>query len=321
LGVPRVEKRPVLEKMLALWRMLPEFDPAPSSFRERFPRPNFMTLTVLLALLVTPSVGLLAAELRDPAAERARMLAEAEQALRADLIRQGLTPIERGNADLTRLTQLGIEVFQPERGFHLESGPAVLSGEPVSARDRDRALVTLAHELSRYPAGFLASARLRRLILCANFREDREPIPSLPNYHGALLIDVDASAAYLRRLVHHEVFHFADYADDDQLSRDPKWLALNPPEFVYGSGGRFARQPGAGRFSDEIPGFVSRYATSALEEDKAETFAMRVSAADAFAALIAKDAVLRVKSAALEAQLFKLSPTMDRGFFSVVDRP
>lgn len=300
--------------------MFPEPELAAPHFRDRFPRPSFMTLTVAAALLVTPSVGLLAAELRDPSAERARLVEEADRALRADLIGQGFSPVAGRSEDLARLSALGIEVFTPQRAFHLESGGSVLSGVPIAARERDRALVTLASELARYPAEFLARARLRRLVLCSKFHEGSEPIPSLPNYHGALLIDVDADAPYLRRLVHHEVFHFADYADDDQLSHDPTWLALNDRYFAYGSGGRFVREPGAGRFSAEIPGFVSRYATSALEEDKAETFAMRMSAPQQFAALIATDAILRAKSGALELQLRKLSPKMDESFFSVIDR-
>lgn len=271
-----------------------------------------MTLTVASALLITPGVGLLAAELRDPNAERARVAEEAERALRADLVDQGLAPVAREDAAVTRLAELGIEVFTPERAFRMESGAAWLEGQPISSPDRARALATLAGELARYPGEFLARARLRRLILCAKLHEGSEPIPSLPNYHGALLVDVDADAPYLRRLVHHEVFHFADYADDDQLSRDPAWLQLNESDFAYGSGGRFLRTPGAGRFSAEIPGFVSRYATSALEEDKAETFAMRMSEPAKFAALIAADPVLRAKSAALEAQLRKFSPTFAR---------
>jgi len=299
--------------------MLTEPESSESPFRERFPRPSFMTLTIVFALLVTPSVGLLAAELRDPAAERARLTEEAESALRADLIDRGLTPVESEGSDVARLAQLGIEVLTTAHAFRLESGPAVLTGDPVSTEQRDRALVTLGRELARYPAQFLARARLRRLVLCANFREDNQVIPSLPNYHGALLVDVDADAPYLRRLVHHEVFHFADYADDDQLSHDPAWLGLNERSFVYGDGGRFLRQPGVGRFTADLPGFVSRYATSALEEDKAETFAMRMSEPQKFAELIAIDPILRAKSAALDAQLRKLTRDVDVRVLDALD--
>jgi hypothetical protein len=278
-----------------------------------------MTLTVASALLITPSVGLLAAELRDPQAERTRFAQAAELALRADLLDRGLAPVGRESLPVAALARLGIEVLAPERVFQLPSGGSVLSGEAASATERERALATLATELARYPAPFLARARLHRLLLCAKLHEGSAPIPSLPNYHGTLLLDVGADESYLSRLVHHEVFHFADYADDDQLSHDPAWLTLNDRYFVYGSGGRSLREPGAGRFSAGIPGFVSRYATSALEEDKAETFAMRMSAPRWFAALTAADPILSAKSAALEVQLRQLSPTMDARFFAAVD--
>ena len=293
---------------------------AETRFRDPFPRPSFMTLTVALALVVTPSVGLLAAELRDPKAETERFAHEADQALRADLLEQGFAPLaSSASPDVARLAALGIEVLIPERAVSLESGAATLTAQPASSAALTRALAPLTAELARYPAAFFERARLRRLLLCASLREGTEAIPSLPNYHGALLVDVDAEAPYLRRLVHHEVFHFADYADDDQLSRDPAWLALNDRYFVYGDGGRFRREPGAGRFSAENPGFVSRYATSALEEDKAETFAMRMTAPKRFAELLVNDATLRAKSAAVEAQLRKLSPSLDDRFFAAVD--
>ena len=289
-------------------------------FRDRFPRPNFMTLTVAAALLLTPSVGLLAAELRDPAAEQARLAHEADQALRGDLFEHGIAAFASTSSATATLAALGVEVVWPERAFRMESGNALLTGGVVSAADAERALVTLSAELARYPASFLDRARLHRLLLCSKLHEGPQAIPSLPNFHGTLIVDLNADAPFLRRLVHHEVFHFADYADDDQLSRDPAWLALNDHYFVYGSGGRFVRDPGAGRFSDEIPGFVSRYATSALEEDKAETFAMRMALPREFAALLDADPIVRAKSAAIEAQLRRLSPAIDARFFGRVDR-
>lgn len=291
-------------EMLGVWSM-------------RLPRPDFMTLTVAVALVVTPSVGLLAAELRDPAAEQARLAREADEGLRGDLFEHGIAAFTSASAANRALGALGVEVVIPERSFQLESGDHTLTGEVVSDAAAERALETLSIELARYPASFLNRARLHRLLLCRSLHEGSDAIPSLPNFHGTLLVDVDADAPFLRRLVHHEVFHFADYADDDQLSRDPAWLALNDHYFVYGDGGRFVRDPGAGRFSSLLPGFVSRYATSALEEDKAETFAMRMVAPREFAALVAEDPIVRAKSAAIEAQLHRLISALDASWFGL----
>jgi hypothetical protein len=279
-----------------------------------------MTLTVALALIITPSVGLLAAELRDPKAERELLAQEADLALRGDLLEQGLAPLPATTDEgLVSLHSLGIEVLTPERNFRLESGSAALMGKPAGAHSIQQALALLAVELARYPKAFLQRARFRRLLLCSGLREGERAIPSLPNYHGALLLDVDADAPFLRRLVHHEVFHFADYADDDQLSHDPAWESLNDRYFVYGSGGRFLRHPGAGRFNEKNAGFVSEYATSALEEDKAETFAMRMVAPRELGARAERDPIVRAKSLAIEAQLRKLSSALDDRFFRAVD--
>lgn len=277
----------------------------PERFRDRIPKPSFWTLTIGLALLITPSVGLLADELRDPHAEAEARARAADGALRADLLEHGVRPWV-ASAGLS-LALKGVEVLLPEGELRLESGAATLSAQAPEPGAAKAALAVLSRELGRYPSEFLARARLKRLLLCADLREGSEAIPSLPNYHGTLIVDVNADAPFLRRLLHHEVFHFADYADDDQLSHDPAWLALNDRYFVYGSGGRFSREPGAGRFTAELPGFVSRYAMSALEEDKAETFALRMSDSALFEKLAASDPVLRAKATAIDAQLRKLS--------------
>jgi hypothetical protein len=102
------------------------------------------------------------------------------------------------------------------------------------------------------------------------------------------------------------VFHFADYADDDQVKSDPGWAKENGDSFVYGSGGRFQRDPRSSSPESGSPGFVTRYATSALEEDKAETFAFLMVAPEMMAERIKTDPVLAHKVARVKAQLAPL---------------
>jgi hypothetical protein len=65
-----------------------------------------------------------------------------------------------------------------------------------------------------------------------------------------------------------------------------------------------------------LPGFVSRYATSALEEDKAETFAFLMAAPVRLDAIAARDAVIRNKIVALRAELHEFCPEIDGRFWA-----
>ena len=138
---------------------------------------------------------------------------------------------------------------------------------------------------------FLAKAGLRRVLFCDELREDRRPIPSLPNYNRTLILSLDDDRDYLARLFHHELFHFIDLADDGSVLRDPEWEKLNAPGFTYGLGGRMMRGPEA---SAEPPprGFVSGYGTASLEEDKAEIFAELIWAPQRFAARSRHDSIV-----------------------------
>ena len=70
------------------------------------------------------------------------------------------------------------------------------------------------------------------------------------------------------------------------------------------------RQPGSARLSTETPGFLSRYATSAVEEDKAEVFAFLSSAPEQVRSIMERDVVVRAKVAAIVREGGKMCPEM-----------
>jgi hypothetical protein len=282
-------------------------------------RPSFMTVTIAVALLASPSFGLLASRLNDSKAMARELAHEADARLREEQIERGWEPLATAPAlphARELLTARGIEILAASRGFRLELAGGTLAGDRATELELERGARLLKEELLRYPARFLQQSRLRRVVLTRSLSEGGASIPSLPNVEGALVIDTDASEDFLRRLIHHEVFHFVDYAGDDQLKRDPAWQRLNDRWFVYGSGGRYARTPGSGRLTADLPGFVSRYATSALEEDKAETFAFLMAAPVLLDAIAARDAVIQKKIVALRAELEEFCPEIDGRFWA-----
>jgi len=271
-----------------------------------------MAATVLLALAVTPGVGWLLENLYDERAARAAVLEQADDGVRREMLALGWAPISSVAARGLKESH-GVEILAARSAFSIELANGPVRGQPPRVTDGVVAIV--AAELSRYPRAFLEAARLRRVTLCSQLSEGDVAIPSLPNFHRTLLFDVDAEPSYLRRLVHHEVFHFADYADDDQVQSDPEWAALNDRWFVYGPGGRFTRQAESSRKTD-LAGFVTLYARSALEEDKAETFAFSMVDPRWVAERSERDPVLARKVAAARRQLERLSPSLDARFWS-----
>lgn len=140
-------------------------------------------------------------------------------------------------------------------------------------------------------------------MLCSGLTEAAEVIPSLPNFEGTLLLDVRARGEFLRRLVHHEVFHFFDLQDDGAVGGDAAWQALNPRGFSYGAGGRVVRQHDASLWSEENEGVLSFYSLSALEEDKAELFSFAMVSPGRVSQRAGEDRVVGRKLAALRRQL------------------
>lgn len=279
-----------------------------------------MAMTVGLALVITPAIGLLAEYLDDPNAVSAALAEEADHEARDQMLKRGWTPFAEGSPGAGTAAALfasrGVELMHAKRKFQLDLGGGPLRGRPATASASAKAARVVAQELSRYPRAFLAASRFSRVLFCRGLAEGAVEIPSLPNYERTLLLDMDAKPYELRRLLDHELFHFADYADNNDVQHDPAWAALNGHWFVYGDGGRYMRDPDSAKLTEKLPGFVTRYATSALEEDKAETFAFMMIEPRKLADMASHDPILKKKIAAIRRQLERLSPSINAHFWA-----
>jgi hypothetical protein len=267
-------------------------------------RPSASSLFVIGAMVFTAGVGVLAksaAGAEDGAVARAR-------ALPSDATALGFTVVGP--------PVRGVALLDASRAFRIELGHGPVHGVAAEPMRLAAARSIVTRELGRYSSAFLTAIRMRGVVFADELREGETSIPSLPNVGGLLLLDVAGSESDLVRGFHHEIFHFADLADDGSLAPDPSWEALNAPGFVYGAGGRSlrgawaAREPEADGFL--TGGFVSPYATSGPEEDKAETFAFAVAKSTQVRARAAKDARLRLKLREVARRIGMLDPETPR---------
>ncbi len=247
-----------------------------------------MPILLTLAAIITASAAFYSTRAFDTAAMDATRLEELDRKTREELLQNGWEPSS------TELVP-SVEGLVAKRPFRIALAHGTITANPPEAGKLAKAREILAYELARYPPGFLRKARMRRVLFCEDLEEDGRPIPSLPNHASTLLVDVDGSQAFLARLVHHEVFHFLDYAEDLVVVRDPSWERLNVPDFRYEGGGRAIRDPAATASGSGPKGFVTRYATAALEEDKAEIFSWLMTGKAILSARCIDDTILRTK--------------------------
>lgn len=220
----------------------------------------------------------------------------------AELDRLGWHPVPTRRARAFE-QQSGVSLLYGTRSFELELAPYPLSCNAANVPDALAALEVVGDELGRYERSFLGAVGLERVLFCRDLEEGNKSFPSMPNVQHTLILDTGSSPHFLRRLVHHEIFHFADFADDGSLKQDPAYASLNEKYFLYGFGGRLERHEGSARWSEERLGFVSEYATSALEEDKAELYSFAMMDPERVSKRALRDPVLAKKLAYLDEQL------------------
>ncbi len=206
--------------------------------------------------------------------------------------------------------------FLRRNGYLLEAHP------PDSARAAAYEKLFLL-EWSLYAKSLCSKARIRKVFFCEGLAVDGQPRAAVPAFESdEMYYDVAlgaSSALYRRVVIHHELFHMIDHRMG-LLYDDPAYANLNARGFAYGSGGETMRESGVGDLTSEIPGFVTRYATASLVEDKAELFAHMVVSPEFVRRRAAVDPVLRRKKRLLEQRLREFDPNLGHAFWRRVAR-
>jgi hypothetical protein len=174
-------------------------------------------------------------------------------------------------------------------------------------------------QLNRYPAETVRAAKLRRVVLVQNLTLNGRGLHGLADFGpNTLYLDVGRLAdnpEQMKKCIHHEFFHVMDYMAGT-LSSDPNWEQLNPANFAYAGGNRFAAvRDDAYVWSDARSGFLNDYATTAAEEDKAELFAFLMVRYNLVKERAKKDKVLRAKMDYLKRSVAEFSPEMGADFW------
>ncbi len=197
------------------------------------------------------------------------------------------------------------------RGYKIE-------GNVVSVPALEKYAPLWIEEWSRYSKDLIVKSKVQKVVFAEKLSMNGQPRAAVPAFDlNTMYFDPALGAhsdSYQRSVIHHELFHMLDYRMG-KLRKDTEWMALNPKDFKYGSGGHNMRTAGVGTLTDQIPGFLTIYGTSALEEDKAELFAHLIVNTKFVSDLAPKDKVLQSKIDLLKKRMNEFDSGFDSKFW------
>ena len=185
-----------------------------------------------------------------------------------------------------------------------------ISGKAAQRETFLKVLPVVMAELKRYPEAVVRRAGLRRVVICetlATFSKEQGGV--MDTSAGTLYVSMHGTdpetLRHFRRTVHHEFFHLIDYASGYHGWDDPAWAALNESGFEYSehipaisSAAMDAEFSTAVR--EDLPGFLSGYARTNAQEDKAELFSYLVEDPALVRRVAARDPIVAKKAAHLK---------------------
>jgi hypothetical protein len=200
--------------------------------------------------------------------------------------------------------------------------PAIerIRANACTGREIRRYAGLFAEEFRLYPPAAIRRAGIARVVICKDLAFGGQRRGAIPNFSDSTLY-LDAVRGmyiptYLRKVLHHDLFHMIDYSDDGELYTDKEWEALNPKGFHYGHGGKSAQSDAMSSvLTSRDPGFLNSYSKTGVEEDKAEIFANLMVAPAYVARRCRTDPVLRAKVAAMKRLLARFCPEVDERFW------
>jgi len=215
----------------------------------------------------------------------------------------------------------GVEIEVASGAFTKEGYHYTLSGTAPTDAEMEKYATLFVKEWSLYPPSLMKKAKVVRIFFCDGLKVGDQIRAACPSFDMDTMFYDPALGSYnsgfQRSVIHHEFFHMIDERMG-LMNPDREWSDLNPSTFKYGDGGKNMRTAGVGKLTSDIPGFLTLYGTSAVEEDKAELFAHLIVDPSFVSDRIAKDSVVSTKAVLLKKRLAGFDPAMGDSFWGQI---
>ena len=187
-------------------------------------------------------------------------------------------------------------------------------------------------EWAKYPRAWIRVSGVTTIVLVTDLVVSGAARAAMPDPIGkALYLDILPGGSiitafdsdYARGVIHHEFDHDIEYDEFGTYSRaDPLWTSYDPKGFRYGSGGA-SWYDGSSHANLPHPktGFVTSYAMTGIEEDKAETYSYLFVDAryKLLKSWVKADPELAGKVAEYKAFIREEVPMMDDAYFAAIN--
>ena len=190
----------------------------------------------------------------------------------------------------------------------------------------DAYLKLFEEEVNKYPPTFFRDREIRGIGLVKYLFVKKKQAQGV--YSSGLrimffdILRYGNNKAQQRHGIHHELFHMMAFQSPSYVPfKDAQWGATNAQHFKYGDPkiSRNKRNP-YNQYAPQEPGFVTYYAMTSMEEDKAEVFAclMQAKHKKLIEEWQQKDQVMRQKISQMKAFVAHYCPDMNEEFWKSI---
>jgi hypothetical protein len=178
-----------------------------------------------------------------------------------------------------RMEALGLKVLWKVRGAFMPGQGRAFTDTPEDLKRLKSLTQILLVALEKYPSDFFSRIDLQNIVVVKDLKVGNQLRKAMPHPLSRSLFYADNNdlecLAGLEERVHHELYHFVEARiNGSMFYQDTLWRRMNPEYFKYGHGGSSVYNQAVAfqNLGHPEEGFVSTYAKTALEEDKAEVF-------------------------------------------------
>ena len=209
------------------------------------------------------------------------------------------------NLKLYKIEDNGLRFLFSEKGFSAGVGISNVSCSAIDENKIKEYYNQISESLNVYEKDFLNKIRFKYVVICENLKISEIPALGYANPKmKTLMFNINTENKYIDRVLHHEVFHFIHF-DEEDIFDQVVWKQLNDLDFGYKECSTCSNKVSL-KYIDNNKGFLTDYSMSTPYEDMAEVYSFMKTNKKILIERSKKDEIIKKKITFLEKQISKL---------------